>query len=229
MPENQSRPRILVVEESATLRYMIGKFVQKQGYELMAVDSFASGISTLQDRNQTFQGAIIGWPNYEHYQQSSELLILLEKEPYSELPVILLCNDAEMNLLNWMSTRSNSALVPWESYQESIDSLQSMLESGDEEEAVEDRRSELRSDGEPTRVLFVDDSNSILTYYKRLLERNGYDVVTAHSVKEAYEVALENPVDIAIVDYFMPEENGYVLCQKFCDDPRTERFLWLDR
>ena len=223
MPDSSSRPRILVVEESATLRYMIGKFVQKQGYELMAVDSFESGISTLKDRNQTFQGAIVGWPNYELYQQSSELLILLEKEPYSELPVILLCNDAEMNLLNWMSTRSNTALVPWESYQEAVGSLQSMLQTEEEEPAAEERRSEARGSVEPTNVLFVDDSNSILTYYKRLLERNGYNVSTAKSVKEAYDIALDNPVDIAIVDYFMPEENGYVLCKKFADDPRTER------
>lgn len=222
MPKIQSKPRILVVEESATLRYMIGKSIQKQGYELMAVDSFESGIETLMSGNQTFQGAIVGWPNYEHYQKSSELLVLLEKEPYSELPVILVCNDAEMNLLNWMSTRKNAALVPWESYQEAVASLQSMLMPVDDK-PVEERRINSRDADKEICVLFVDDSNSILTYYQRLLERNGYKVCTAKSVKEAFEVALVNPVDIAIVDYFMPEENGYVLCQKLCDDPRTER------
>ncbi len=223
MSENQPKPRILVVEESATLRYMIGKSIQKQGYELMAVDSFESGITCLAEANHSFQGIIVGWPNYESYQKSSELLVLLEKEPYSEVPVILLCNDAEMNLLNWMSTRHHAALIPWESYQEAVASLQQMLQPDPPDELTEDRRSNWRDNGEPTRVLFVDDSNSILTYYQRLLERNGYQVLTARSVKEAYEVALNNPVDIAIIDYFMPEENGYVLCQKLRDNPDTDR------
>ncbi len=220
MSEIQSKPRILVVEESATLRYMIGKSIQKQGYELLAVDSFESGIETLENGGHTFQGAIVGWPNYEQYQKSSELLLLLEKEPHSELPVVLLCNEAEMNLLNWVSARHQAALVPWESYQEAMASLQSMLQPL---RPATERRVEIRREEEPTRVLFVDDSNSILMYYKRLLERNGYEVVTAKSVKQAYEVALETPVDIAIVDYFMPQENGYVLCQKLLDNPRTQR------
>ena len=30
-----------------------------------------------------------------------------------------------------------------------------------------------------------------------------------------------NQIDIAIVDYFMPEQNGYVLCQKLRDNPKT--------
>ncbi len=223
MPDRQQKPRILVVEESATLRYMIGKSIQKQGYELMAVDAFDSAIQCLADDSHNFQGVIIGWPNYENYQKSSELLVLLEKEPYSEHPVILLCNDAEMNLLNWMSTRHNAALIPWESYQEAVASLQQMLSPKDDEKTHSERRHSLRESSEPTRVLFVDDSNSILAYYKRLLERNGYDVLTARSVKEAYDIACDNEVDIAIVDYFMPEENGYMLCQRLCDDPRTER------
>lgn len=222
MPDNQPRPRILVVEESATLRYMIGKSVQKQGYELLALDSFDSGITCLQQGEHSLQGAIIGWPNYESYQKSSELLILLEKEPYSELPVILLCNDAEMNLLNWISTRHQAALVPWESYQEAVASLQQLLQPHTDQTTTE-RRHDLRDDDSITRVLFVDDSNSILAYYQRLLERNGYQVLTAQSVKQAYDIALSQPVDIAIIDYFMPEENGYVLCQKLCSNPKTER------
>jgi diguanylate cyclase (GGDEF)-like protein/PAS domain S-box-containing protein len=72
-----------------------------------------------------------------------------------------------------------------------------------------------------TRVLFVDDSNSIRTYYSRLLRQNGYRVEVADSVARAYDMAIEQPFDIAIVDYFMPDENGYVLCQRLRDNPET--------
>ncbi|HHO58985.1 MAG TPA: diguanylate cyclase, partial [Thiotrichales bacterium] len=213
-----TKQRILVVEESATLRYMLGKTIQKQGYELLSVDSFSSAIETLDTGSQNLHGILVGWPNYEHFEYSKELLVLLDREPYSEVPVILLSNDAELDLLNWMSTRKATALIPWENYQEVVASLQTMLSPS--VEPVIEQRKELRSQV-PTRVLFVDDSKSIRVYYQRLLERNHYEVVTAASVNDAYEIATSQHIDIAIVDYFMPGENGYVLCQRLRDNPET--------
>ena len=219
MPEIRTKQRILLVEESATLRYMLGKIIQKQDYELLSVDSFLSAIDTLQNATLNLDGIIVGWPNYENFEESTHLLVVLDREPYSETPVILLSNDAEVELLNWMSTRRQTAMIPWENYQEVTTTLQTLLcppqESGD------DMRQAF-TNTKPTRVLFVDDSKSIRTYYKRLLERNGYQVITAESVKQAYDLATKETIDIAIVDYFMPDENGYVLCQKLRDDERTE-------
>ncbi len=219
MPDTNTKQRILLVEESATLRYILGKLLQKQGFELLAVDSFVSAIDTLHNVTLNLDGIIVGWPNYEHFEESTQLLVLLDREPYSEIPVILLANDAEVELLNWMSTRKKTALVPWENYQEVTTSLHTLLTPGVEH--LEEWRQTFRSDKQ-TRVLFVDDSKSIRTYYKRLLERNGYQVETAESVKQAYDIAINKTIDIAIVDYFMPDENGYVLCQKLRDDERTD-------
>ena len=212
--------RILIVEESATLRYILGKLVEKQGFELVVSDSFQSAIELLQQASQNLHGAIIGLTNYKHHAESAQLMVLFNREPYSELPIILISNEAELNLLNWTSTRPNSAMVPWENYQEAVASLQSML---DLDGQAEDDLQCFSHTSEPTRVLFVDDSRSIVVYYSRLLRRNGYLVETANSVQQAYDLAQEQEFDIAIVDYFMPDENGYVLCQKLRDDPRTER------
>ena len=220
MTDNTTKQRILIVEESATLRYMLGKTVQKQGYEIISVDSFGSAIELLQANTQRPHAIVVGWPNYEHFEESKHLLVILDREPYSETPVVLLSNDAELNLLNWMSTRRKTAMIPWESYQEVASSLEAMLDPASQEPVIEQRNSS--RDTRPTRVLLVDDSKSIRVYYKRLLERNNYDVVTADSVSAAYEIARQQSIDIAIVDYFMPEQNGYVLCQKLRDDPITE-------
>ena len=219
MSDNAAKQRILIVEESATLRYMLGKTIHKQGYELISVDSFESAIETLQSASLHLHAILVGWPNYEHFDESKQLLVILDREPYSEVPVILLANDAELDLLNWMSTRHSTALVPWENYQEMTSSLETMLNPGTHAPVIEQRK--MYRDANPTRVLFVDDSKSIRTYYSRILERNHYDVVTASSVDEAYLIAREQPIDIAIVDYFMPKQNGYVLCQKLRDDTLT--------
>ena len=216
--------KVLIVEESATLRYILSKLFEKQGFELILADSFQAASELLQDAKHNLHGAVIGLPNYKHQAESTQLLVMFDREPYSELPVIVLTNDADMNVLNWTTGRQKSAMVLWESYQEVIDSLQSMLLTEDETESeLENEKSCFSLTTEPTRVLFVDDSKSIVTYYSRVLSRNGYEVETAYSVKEAYELAQEKEFDIAIVDYFMPDENGYVLCQKLRDDPHTEK------
>jgi len=219
MPDTATKQRILIVEESATLRYMLGKTLQKQGYELISVKSFEAAIDSLQSTRQQLHAILVGWPNYEHFEESKQLLVILDREPYSEVPVILLSNNAEFDLLNWMSTRERTALVPWENYQEVASSLESMLNPESHEPVIEQRK--VYRDEARINVLFVDDSKSIRTYYQRLLERNNYQVLTASSVDEAYGIAHKEKVDIAIVDYFMPEQNGYVLCQKLRDDPKT--------
>ncbi len=219
MSDTVTKQRVLIIEESATLRYMLGKTIQKQGYDIISADSFAAAVDSLQGSRQQLQAILVGWPNYEHCESSRHLLVMLDREPYSEVPVILLSNDAELDLLNWMSTRERTALVPWENYQEVVASLESMLNPVSHQPVLE-KREEYR-DAKKISILLVDDSKSIRIYYQRLLERNNYEVVTASSVDEAYNIAHERKVDIAIVDYFMPEQNGYVLCQKLRDDPRT--------
>jgi len=210
--------RILIVEESATLRYMLSKLFEKQEYELVVADSFHSAIELLPHIKQSLHGAAIGLTNYKHNSESARLLVMFNREPYSELPVVLLSNAPDLNVLNWTSTRPNSAMVPWENYQEASSSLQTMLETDDDE--IEQNCFSQTS--EPTRVLFVDDSRSIVVYYSRLLKKNGYQVETASSVQQAYKIALEQEFDIAVVDYFMPDENGTVLCQMLRDNPSTE-------
>ncbi|MES9921729.1 MAG: diguanylate cyclase [Candidatus Thiodiazotropha sp.] len=50
---------------------------------------------------------------------------------------------------------------------------------------------------------------------------NGYEAETAATVGEGYEKALDSRFDIAIIDYFMPDATGDVLCQRLRDDATT--------
>lgn len=218
MSEEKIKQRILLVEESATLRYILVKALQKQGYDLMSLETFEAAFECLKESSDSFHGVIIGWPNYEDHEPTNRLISLLEEPAHSEVPVLLLSHDANLQVLNWMSVRRFSALVPWENYQESVATLQKLLGSDTTHITIND----MSDTKDPVRVLFVDDSVSIRHYYQRLLSRNGYVTETASSVQEAFDIATKKPFDLAIIDYFMPNENGYVLCQKLRDDSRTE-------
>jgi len=210
---------ILLVEESATLRYILVKALQKQGYELIALESFDAAGEALNDPENTFKAIIVGWPNYDQHKEVDQLMELLKGESHFEIPVLVISHDANVEVLNWMSHRRYTALVPWENYQESVATLQKLLGP----ETAQEHKHPISSHENPIRILFVDDSVSIRHYYQRLLNRNGYITETANSVNEAFEVALRKPFDLAIIDYFMPDLNGYVLCQKLRDDERTSK------
>ncbi|HEX5637787.1 MAG TPA: hypothetical protein VFY78_11905, partial [Gammaproteobacteria bacterium] len=127
MSAPKSKQRILLVEESATLRYILAKSMQKQGYELMSLDTFSAAQDTLKKSVGSYHAVIIGWPNFEKHPQVKELTDLLEHADFSETPVMLLSNDASLEVLNWMGKRRYTALVPWENYQESVATLHKLL------------------------------------------------------------------------------------------------------
>lgn len=58
-------------------------------------------------------------------------------------------------------------------------------------------------------VLCIDDNQEVLECEKAFLESFGYTVLTASSGSRGLEMASLQPVDVVIVDYFMPEMNGH--------------------
>src|SRR5579872_6606081 len=61
------------------------------------------------------------------------------------------------------------------------------------------------------KVLFVDDSPVKSELVQARLRRQGYEVVAAKNGKEALELFAIHNIDLAVVDYYMPEMNGDVV------------------
>jgi len=70
------------------------------------------------------------------------------------------------------------------------------------------------------RLLLVDDTRTARDVYTRLLTANGYRIETADSVQEGLKKLAASAFDIVIIDYFMPQENGDVLCRAIRQDAR---------
>ena len=75
-------------------------------------------------------------------------------------------------------------------------------------------------------LLCVDDEPLGLEVRKVVLQRQGYDVLTATSGREALKVFAANPITAVILDYSMPEMNG---CQVAAElkriDPKVKILL----
>src|SRR5580698_4984265 len=74
--------------------------------------------------------------------------------------------------------------------------------------AVGGKMAGVGSNGPPHSLLCIDDDEDLLECEKSFLESFGYTVLTAASGGQGLQLASMYPVDLVIVDYFMPEMNG---------------------
>jgi CheY-like chemotaxis protein len=76
----------------------------------------------------------------------------------------------------------------------------------------ETRLSPVESD-KRTRVLLAEDDRALRRYLEVVLERAGYEVVSASDGIEAMKLVVTNPIDVIVTDSMMPNLNGHEFCR----------------
>ena len=71
-------------------------------------------------------------------------------------------------------------------------------------------------------ILIVDDTEANLLVLQVLLERHGYQVVTAADGAEALAKARQHPPDLIVSDILMPVMDGFSLCREWKKDERLK-------
>jgi CheY-like chemotaxis protein len=69
-------------------------------------------------------------------------------------------------------------------------------------------------EGQRKMLLCIDDSQAILDYERRILERSGYVVVTEISPRRGLRLATIFSFDAVLLDYHMPEMNGHQVARE---------------
>ena len=75
------------------------------------------------------------------------------------------------------------------------------------------------------KILLVDDEQDILDLLSYNLEKEGYDVYTAHNGIKCLEIARQIIPDIILLDVMMPEMDGMEACKEIRDDDRLKNVL----
>jgi two-component system alkaline phosphatase synthesis response regulator PhoP len=69
------------------------------------------------------------------------------------------------------------------------------------------------------KILLVDDDLDLLEQNKILIESQNYEVITANSAKEGWEVFKKSKPDACIIDLIMEEhDSGFILCHRIKND-----------
>lgn len=71
------------------------------------------------------------------------------------------------------------------------------------------------------KILVVDDEKDVVELLKFLLEKDGYQVLTAFNGKEALAMVQQTRPDLILLDVMMPEMDGYTVQTQLLDNPNT--------
>ena len=65
-----------------------------------------------------------------------------------------------------------------------------------------------------SKILIIEDEDSIAELERDYLEISGYDVQVVADGKEGLKVALEGDFDLFILDLMLPNMDGFEICKK---------------
>ncbi len=73
-----------------------------------------------------------------------------------------------------------------------------------------------------SRILVVDDSETVLNFVRMILESEEYEVETATNGNEALATVRQSLPDLVVTDSIMPGLDGFGLLRELRSDPATE-------
>jgi len=77
------------------------------------------------------------------------------------------------------------------------------------------------------RILHVDDEPDILKVVKTILDKEGYDVVSAESGKDALKEIIKNHFSLILLDVMMPDMSGWDLFTRIADIKKGYKVIFL--
>ena len=107
-----------------------------------------------------------------------------------------------------------------------LSQLEKALASPDNESLLESQpfsetsTSKSQTDTSPKRIMIIDDSPGMLKAIKEQLGSD-YEVATAINGKIAFKYLQNKTVDLILLDYAMPEEDGPAVFEKLLANPKT--------
>jgi CheY-like chemotaxis protein len=195
------------------MRYVLDKHAQSLGFVVDTTDTYDSAVQSLGSQYQQFgseySAVLFGWPSTPQ-EEAALLASTLEQSEFTDLPVVVMSTDLRAETRAWVAGRENTAVLSWKEYQGLEPMLRQLLDI-----PVKRVQSELEKfNNGDIHLLVVDDSATIRHSLRDLFRMQGYQVSLAATADEALELATSVEFDIAILDFYLQETTGDLLC---CD------------
>lgn len=72
------------------------------------------------------------------------------------------------------------------------------------------------------KILLIDDNPKNLQVAMGILNKEGYNLIYAQDGTKGLQLANDGNFDLILLDVIMPQMNGYMVCQKLKENPKTK-------
>ncbi len=198
--------RILIVDDSLTVRKLVRREMEQDGFEVFDVSNAQEAITKIPQIKPDVITLDVEMPGMNGFDFCRLLRFGQEGEfpvgqEFSQIPVIFLTANANLEM------RTHGFEVGADEY------LTKPPVQGEIQAAVSRILSKRNHFFEVT-ALVVDDSAMVRSLLERVLTHEGITVFTASQGKKALTILKTQEVDIILTDLVMPEMDGVELCRK---------------
>jgi CheY-like chemotaxis protein len=204
VPPAPEVPLALVIQEDDRMADLIAAQLHAEGFKVMRAATAEEGLVRAAKRRpqlitlDIFLPAMDGW----------EFMRRLKADPQlAATPVVIITVSEDME--RGLTLGARRVLQKPFVREELVAALAGLIET--------------RPDGEPARVLVVDDNAKAVELLATALEAEGYRTMRAYGGAEAIEVARNASPDLVILDLMMPEVSGFEVARALRESERTAR------
>lgn len=199
-----SAPRILIVDDSVTIRNVLSKRLKKMGVDLTEATNGQEGFFTAFGGEYDLIISDIDMPHMNGF----EMCAKLKNTPKtSSIPVIMLSSrDKDEDIERGFKCGADAYMTK----NSGPDELQSCMENVLRKSTFIKER----------RILVVEDNDSIREVVAGGLAKAGFQVASAENGLKALDhLNGDKPPDLIVCDLHMPEIDGMQLCKRLQDNP----------
>jgi DNA-binding response OmpR family regulator len=215
-----SKPHVLVVDDSLTVRMDLQGALQGAGFQVTTCATKGAAREALQAHSFVVAILDVVLPDGDGVELLGEIKA---NAAWSRTAVILLSSESEVrDRIRGMATGADEYVgKPYDT----LYVVRRACRLADVADPYEQSVGLAALSG--SKVLLVDDSATFLTALAGELRRDNHDIVIARSAKEGLELLRLQAVDCVIMDLVMPEIDGIEACRRMRALPGRERIPFM--
>jgi len=218
--------QLLIVDTSPSMAEVLKTFAIQNNFSADVFSDPALACQSLdtQSRNGSvnYQCALLGWPDGK-IGMITDLLGKLGAKQYENLPLVIVCDKETYDLRCVAKRRSKTRILLWREYRKLARLVGELalnpvaqtapLAMGTSASGPAFSTAAMTS-AVAKKILLVDNSPSVCSALRDLLEVNGYHVSIASTADEAHTAIRHNHFDLVVTDFFL----GAVSAESFCQE-----------
>ncbi|NOQ68252.1 response regulator [Patescibacteria group bacterium] len=234
--------KILIMEDEKILQDLLKKKLEKEGYDVLAVDDGEEGLKVVGNYMPDLLLLDIMMPKVDGF----EVLEKMKKDKIlSSIPVMIMSNsgqpveikraislgivdyivkvdfdpDEVVKMVKKFFTDSNYARIKKNSDVADVNKKEKEEEEEEEEEVIGEEVIEKEKNKTGARVLLVEDDDFLRKICRTKMEREGFNVSVAINGKEALKKIIEGDPQIVLLDIILPIMDGFEVLKRVKEDP----------